>query len=877
VRYLSQQAVEGGITRTVVAAAKLTIPRWRRPLVARPTLSAQLDGEYRFALVSAPAGYGKTATLATWAAAQSHDVAWLSCDALDAEPTRFMSCLLASISTRWPGVADDAFVLLDRDGANTYDAAVSVANELAGVDGRGVIVIDDLHLAAPAPTMLGAFIDALPERFRFVAGTRTDPPLSLGRLRLRGELLELRGDELAFDAAELADFFELQDVTFDDDELGRLHELTEGWPAGAQLAAIAVQRGAQRHDFLDAFASTDRAVSDFLVSEVLASLPSDLVDFLVETSVFEMFDAELCAAVTGAEDAAMVLDRLVRANMFIIPLDEPGRWFRYHHLFGAFLRARLRSLGRARMRNAHLRASAALEDKGSVAGALRHAMTVGDADRAGQILRAGVRRSYEMSDGDGDAVPAVRLWLHERGADCIESDPVLVLELLIGLMTLNRPDDAPAWLQRITAAHPDADGPLTALIEGAWSEHLENRGQPLEALRHLAVAMDVVGGRPPNAGLLPLLPIALARAHIQAGQLEPAAAVLADARAHSVGNAVAEARNRGVAAFVAAADGELRQAVELVRLASVAADELALGDRELGRIYAGLAMVELHAERHEHENAREVLTAVRAAADANRRVLVQSLVTLQHAKLARAVGDEAGATALLEQANLFFDSPDPAVRGVLADEAVAQALRFDPARAASLIAELDPDRVTTGVFRARLALLDGDDPLAADLLAELPPARSLRDRVERAVLLALSVLERDVERANEHVAEALAAGQPDWLVRTVIEHGPKVHKLLVSYTPRSVQERYIDRLLSATSHDVGAIRVTAPHELVDPLSARELTVLRYLCSRLTYVEIASALYVSINTLKSHVRTVYRKLDVASRADAVVAGRGLGLI
>jgi LuxR family maltose regulon positive regulatory protein len=139
------------------------------------------------------------------------------------------------------------------------------------------------------------------------------------------------------------------------------------------------------------------------------------------------------------------------------------------------------------------------------------------------------------------------------------------------------------------------------------------------------------------------------------------------------------------------------------------------------------------------------------------------------------------------------------------------------------------------------------------------------------------VLERDIDQANEHLGAALDAGQPEWLVRTIIEHGPAVHKLLVSFTPDSVQERYVDRLLAATSQDVAPARVTVAQALVDPLSARELTVLRYLSSRLTYIEIAAALYVSINTLKSHVRTIYRKLDVASRADAVAAGRGHGLI
>ena len=195
--------------------------------------------------MSAPAGYGKTATLASWAAGHRDRVAWLSCDPTDAEPTRFMSCLLSAISATWPGVADDAFVLLEREGANTYDAAVAVANELATRRraGRDRRRRPPPGGALPRPCST-AFIDALPDGFRFVAGTRSDPPLSLARLRLRGELLELRGDDLRFGAAEMADFFALHDVPLTSDELLRLHELTEGWPAGAQLAAIALQRGA---------------------------------------------------------------------------------------------------------------------------------------------------------------------------------------------------------------------------------------------------------------------------------------------------------------------------------------------------------------------------------------------------------------------------------------------------------------------------------------------------------------------------------------------------------------------------------------------------------------------------------------------------------
>ena len=572
--------------------------------MARPDLAARLGDDHRVTLVSAPAGYGKTATIASWAAGRSDHVAWLSCDPTDVEPTRFMSCLLSAIAARWPGVADDAFVLLDREGASTHDPAVAVANELATVDAPGVIVVDDLHLAAPSPAVLTAFIEALPEGFRFVAGTRSDPPLSLARLRLHGDLLELRSDDLRFGAQEMADFFALQDVPLTSDELLRLHELTEGWPAAVQLAAIALQRGVPRDDFLQAFAGTDRAVGDFLVSEVLASLAPELVDFLVETSVLDAFDADLCKAVTGSDEAGALLERLLAADLFVVPLDDRAHWYRYHHLFGAFLRARLGSMGSARLAAAHERASQALEDRRDIEGSLQHAMAIGDVARAGQILHTAIGRSMSMSDGAEVTARALRLWLHEFGAAFIETDPTWVLEFLMGLISLSGCDDAPQWLERVERAHPDADSELRALIQGAWSEHHQHRGQPLEAIRRLGVAMKALRGTPSPPGLLTLLPTATARACLQAGDLAAAGAILEQALAEPVGNAVPDdVRHPGLAAYVAAAAGELGRADDLASSALRSADRLGLESHELGVVFAGLARVEVHLERNEREPA----------------------------------------------------------------------------------------------------------------------------------------------------------------------------------------------------------------------------------------------------------------------------------
>ena len=486
-------------------------------------------------------------------------------------------------------------------------------------------------------------------------------------------------------------------------------------------------------------------------------------------------------------------------------------------------------------------------------------------------------RSLSMSEGADIAVRAVRLWLHEFGPTFVETEPAWVVEFVIGLITLTGPDDAPSWLERVRRAHPDADGELTALIEGAWNEHHQYRGQPLEALRHLRLAMDAVGGEPSNRGLLPLLYAGTARAYLQAGELDQAGAVLERALAHPVGNLLTdEVRNPGIAAFVAAGSGELSAAEALARSVASSADQFDLRSPEVGRIFAGLALAELHLERGDDEQAVQMLEEVKRTSDASHRPTLQSLVTLYRAKLARVLGDEVAAAALLAETRLLYPDADAAVRQVLGEEAVAQSLRFDPSKTDALLRDLDQGRVTTRILHARLALLAKDARTAVALLADLPPPTTRRARVERGVLRALSVLDSDVEGANADLRDALEAAEPERLIRTIVDQ-PGVHKLLLSFAPDARQERFLEELIAATSHVVGPVRAPVMTTLIEPLSAREVEVLRYLCSRMTYREIAAALYVSLNTLKTHVRTVYRKLDVESRADAVDAGRRLGVI
>jgi LuxR family transcriptional regulator, maltose regulon positive regulatory protein len=871
-------AFNGGRTRNVIATTKLAIPSPRRALVPRPDLSARLDEPgYRLAMVAAPAGYGKTATLASWASTQPHDLAWLSCDSADAEPSRFMSGLLAAISVQWPGVADDASVILERDGSRTHDAAIAVANELASIDVPGVIVVDDLHLAKPAPVTLSTFVDALPEHFRLVFGSRSDLPMSLARFRVHGGLLELRSDDLRFTAAQTAEFSRLHDLSLEPSELQRLHELTEGWPAGAQLAALSLQRSDDRRQFLDAFARTDRAVGDFLLSEVLDHLEPELVDFLIDTSVLESFDADLCAKVSGRDNAAILLDRLIATDLFVVPLDDEGRLNRYHHLFGAFLRARLASLGEGRRLAVHERAGRALEARGDVTGALQQAMAVDDLARVGQVLRTTLARNMSMSDADV-ARSAIRIWLHEFGSQFVETNPNEVAEFVIGLISISGSDDAMWWLDKLQRANPNPDRELQALIHGAWAElHLYN-GESENALRRSQAGLDAVDGRPPNKGLIPLIFSAVVRAHIHSGDLDQARVALEKATAYTSGNALSdEVRQPGLASLMAALDGDLGRALQLAADVERRADGMRLGIHEPGRIWAGMARVETHLERNEFDQATAILESVREAADASHRAPYQSLVALQGARLARAMGDPPAAEALLLQAGLLLPNPDEATRSVFAVETVQQALRFDPDKASGLIDALDQERPETQVLRARQLLIEGDHRAAAAVLDALPPAATTRLRVERDVLRALSFLQVDVDRANERLRDALAAARPERLIRSIIDPGPDAFKLLMSSTPDARTQSFVEELIDASSHTVAPRRSDVKPALVEQLSAREMTVLRYLSSRLTYEEIAAALYVSLNTLKTHVKAVYRKLEVASRSEAVSIGRSLRLI
>ena len=589
---------------------------------------------------------------------------WPGCRAIRRTPSRRGSCRACCRRSRRRGRASPTTrsCCSSGTGANTYDSAVAVANELATVDAPGVIVVDDLHLAAPAPAMLAAFIDALPDGFRFVAGTRSDPPLSLARLRLRGELLELRGDDLRFGAAEMSDFFAPpRRRRWPATSCVRLHELTEGWPAGAQLAAIALQRGVGRRRLpggLRQHGSGRRRLPASARCWPACRPSSSTSSSRRRCSTPSM---PSCARPSPASRTpACVLERLLAANLFVVPLDDRARWYRYHHLFGAFLRARLASLGSSRLAGGPR--SGVPGARGARRRRRRAAARHGDGRRrAGRADPAGRDRPFDEHVGGRRRHRSGRCacGCTSSGATFIETDPAWVVEFLIGLITLTGADDAPSWLERVRRAHPDADGELDRPHRGGVERappapRAAAGGAPPPASWRWTPS----AARPPNRGLLPLAPRRARRAPTsRPASSTQAGAVLERALAHPVGSPVADdVRHPGIAAFVAAVAGELSRA-----------DELAARSRR-GRPTSSASAAtspggSSPAWRWSSCTSSATSTNRRGAAprrgqarprEASHRLTLQSLVTLQHAKLARVLGDEAGADALLAQARLLL-------------------------------------------------------------------------------------------------------------------------------------------------------------------------------------------------------------------------------
>ena len=459
-----------GLQGDPLLLTKLSVPSARPSLVTRLRLSERLEQELggKLTLISAPAGFGKTTLLSMWLAVSSRSgrsAVWLSLDPGDNDPTRFWRYFIAVADRLYPGAGDTALMLLQSSQAPPIEAILTtLLNELTELPADAVFVLDDYHLikSRTIHEALAFLIEHLPPQVHLVISTRADPPLPLAGLRARGEMAELHASDLRFTTEETTTFLEKTvGSRLSAEEVAELQERTEGWVAGLQLAALALRDRFDTSSFIAAFTGSNRYVVDYLAEEVLARQPEALRTFLLQTSILDRMCGPLCDAVTSRDDGQEALEYLEHANLFVIPLDEDRRWYRYHHLFTDVLRQRLRETDADLLPELHRRASVWFERQGLATEAVHHALEAHDIERAAALIE-----DIGLSVMLPGQVYTLLGWLDKLSDAVVSSRPALCIVHAAALMFAGQPEAAEA---RLDDAERDvqADAPADqALILG---------------------------------------------------------------------------------------------------------------------------------------------------------------------------------------------------------------------------------------------------------------------------------------------------------------------------------------------------------------------------------------------------------------------------
>jgi LuxR family maltose regulon positive regulatory protein len=885
---------------------KLYVPRRRRSLVARPRLSARLSraAESRLTLVSAPAGFGKTTLLGEWLAAggEKRSVAWLSLEETDGRPASFWTYVIRALQTAVPGVGAGALPLLQSAGAPVETVLTAVVNDLSAVPDDVYLVLDDYHLV-DGPDLQGGMaflVQHLPPRVHLVVSTRADPALPLARLRARGDLVEVRAADLRFTPEEVAAY--LNDVIGLDlaaSDIAALEGRTEGWIAALQLAALSIQGRDDVAGFIAGFAGDDRYIVDYLVEEVLERQPADVRDFLVQTSILDRLTGPLCDAVTAQRGGRARLESLDRGNLFVVPLDDSRRWYRYHHLFADVLHAHLVDEQPDRVPHLHRRASEWYERNGEPAPAIRHALAAGDVERAAGLVELAIpalRRSRQEA--------TIRAWVDAIPDEVVRIRPVLAVGFIGALMAVGEFDhaerrlrDAERWLggtgdRAWMVVMDEGELPrLPAAIEMYRAALALARGNAPATIRHARLAMDRAPGDDHlvRAAASALLGLALwGGGDLDAAHQAYSVSVEGLERAGHLSDVLGCSITLADIRITQARLGEaLRTYRRALRLAAEDDGPVLRGTADM---YVGMSQIAC--ERDDLATAAEHLR--RAEELGEHTWLPQNPYRwrVAMAQVREAEGDLDGALDLLDEAQRVYTGdfspnvrPIPAMRArvLTAQGRLGEALSW--AREQGLSTEDDPSylREFEHLTLARVLLAqhrqEPAEPVVrdvAELLRRLLRAAEGGARwgsvIEILVLQALTQQARgDVRGGLAALERALTLAEPEGYVRVFAGAGAP----MVSLLRRAGRRDYVRRLLAAGN----PAEHNAPgrQRMVQPLSERELDVLRLLASDLDGPEIARALMVSLNTLRTHTRNIYAKLGVNNRRAAVRQAADLNLL
>ena len=886
-------------------ATKLHPPRRRRTLIARPRLShlAQRSRQRALTLVSAPAGFGKTTLVAEWLA-EGEGTAWLSLDQRDDDPVSFWTYVIASLDAAAPELSSNAATLLQSPGAPLGTVVATLINDLETAAQDLVLVLDDYHLieSTEIHESVAFLLEHLPPQIRLVIATRADPPLPLASLRASGDLLEVRAADLRFTPDEAGAYLsDAMDLALTAGDIEVLDSRTEGWIAALQLAALSMQSLADPSSFVAEFAGDDRFILDYLADEVLEHQTPEVRDFLLATSILPRLTGPLCAAVTGRDDARAVLEDLERSNLFLVPLDDRRAWYRYHHLFGDVLRARLVDDHADLVPELHRRASAWYAANGESFEAITQALAGGHSVLAADLIE-GASSEMQRARKEGQ----LRSWLESLPPEVFDDRPVLADTLAGARMATGDPTGIEALLDLAQSQlEPDhnpvvidqeAFRQLPAMISVHRAGLALLAGDPAGTITHATRVLELAGERDPlQRGAASAL---LGLAHWTRGELAVAQERYTEAvQRFEDGGYLPDAMGVSLAlADIQLASGQLRDAQRTFEHA-LGMTVAHPGLRGAADMHVGLSEVLI--ERNELDEAAghlAVSTELGESAGLPQHPYRWRVTT---ARLLRARGDIEGALELIDEAlPLYATDFSPPVRPVEALRARVQLARGDlqaaedwaRRRGFGIDDALTYVREFEYISFARVLIARGT---ANHDRAATEQARSLLDRLLDAaekggrigstieILVLLSAMHDtrgDQPAAAAALREALRRAEREGHIRLFLHAGPALNGLLRSVANSDGRASYAARVLAAAelAQNAEAPARTRPGALVDQLSDRELDVLRLLRSDLSGPDIARELHVSINTLRTHTRHIYTKLGATNRREALACATELGL-
>ncbi len=880
-----------------IVGTKLQAPASVSGYRERPRISALLDrgldDSARLTLLSAPPGYGKTVAATGWLTSRGPACAWLSLDAADNDLARFVHYFLRALRSVRPDVGAATLGLFG-PGTNPSPDLVgaTLLDEIAATDDPFVFLLDDFQAvtAEPIHRLIRFLIEHGPPFLHLVLLTREDPPLPLARLRAHSRLVELRAGDLRYTGEEASAYLADAGLALDPELAERLVERTEGWIAGLQLAAISLANRSDAASVIDAFSGSQRFVLDYLADEVLGRIDDDLRSFLVRTSIAERFDSGLCRALTGQEDAAALLARAERANLFVIALDSERRWYRYHGLFADYLRAQLTEREQAEL---HERAATYLEAQDLGQEAIAHALAAGSIDRAIRLIERVARRTFEAGE-----LTTLLGWLDALPAERLAASGELVSLQAWALLFAGQPAAARASVDSRhleSGASGPAEGRLVSLrallaaVTGPDAEHLARAGLELldedddffRALTLQAFGMAQWSGGDLAAAVETWrLTLEAARRTRQPMVVFPAVTALANGLNQTGRRAEAEALCRTILEEYRDAAGSSRPIAWWVRmplgLLRYEANDLVEARRELERGFAaagtfggGLlvawAVGYLALVREATGSPEAALEVVRAVTRAT-----------------RSAGMAIPAQTYETEARIFLSRGDVAAAARWADQATPEAPANSPL--------LDSLRLSQDVTIARVRLAQGRPADARGLLRRARATAEATGAV--ADLISIGVLEAAAAEAIGRRAEARRAldatirlAAPGGYVRRFVDDGPRIAHLLPFV--RKAAPDFVDVVATAFAgppSGAGTRRTRGPSlwrdesgELLEALTTRERDVLRLMAEGASNGEIADGLSVSVGTARWHVGNVLAKLGVRSRTQALVRAQHLGLV